>query len=75
MQQLCAVLQGCLSSNREERSQAEALLKQVCPPLLHTQLSCSRARLVVAAVQKTTLNLGMSKRCAKRSMKQAEASW
>ncbi len=30
MQQLCAVLQGCLSSNREERSQAEALLKQVC---------------------------------------------
>lgn len=73
MQQLCAVLQGCLSSNREERSQAEALLKQVCPPLLHTQLS--RARLVVAAVQKTTLNLGMSKRCAKRSMKQAEASW
>jgi hypothetical protein len=29
VQQLCAVLQGCLSSNREERSQAEALLKQV----------------------------------------------
>jgi hypothetical protein len=59
VQQLCAVLQGCLSSNREERSQAEALLKQVCRPLLQTQLSCSRAPLVVAALQLTTSNPGI----------------
>lgn len=29
IQQLCAVLQGCLSANPEERKAAEALLKQV----------------------------------------------
>lgn len=29
VQQICAVLQGCLSQNRDERNQAEALLKQV----------------------------------------------
>lgn len=34
VQQICAVLQGCLSQNRDERTQAEALLKQV-RALLH----------------------------------------
>jgi hypothetical protein len=29
IQQLCAVLQGCLSANPDERKAAEALLKQV----------------------------------------------
>jgi hypothetical protein len=29
LQQLCAVLQGCLSANPDERKAAEALLKQV----------------------------------------------
>lgn len=42
--QLCAVLQGCLSSNQQERSAAEQLLKQVgfVPYIHETFLAATR---------------------------------
>jgi hypothetical protein len=54
IQQLCAVLQGCLSANPDERKAAEALLKQVLPDNINAIMQFLRphgAALMNAAVQ------------------------
>jgi hypothetical protein len=54
LQQLCAVLQGCLSANPDERKAAEALLKQVLQNYINAirHLTCPHeAALMNTAVQ------------------------
>lgn len=70
MQQLCAVLQGCLSQNRDERNQAEALLKQVSQLLL----AVLWFEAVAAGLLMSNCHLALVL-CTTFSMRPAEGSW